>query len=86
MKQLTIRIADPELERRLEQLARAEGLSLNRTALKVLRKGAGLEARRAEPGIGDGLDAFFGTWSEEQAKALGEAVEIFERIDPAFWR
>ena len=39
MRQLTIRITDPELERQIEQLARSEKISLNQAALRVLRKG-----------------------------------------------
>ena len=86
MKQLTIRITDPELECHIDQLARAEGISLNQAALKVLRKGAGIEAGQAERGISNGLDAFFGTWTEEQAKEITQATRVFEAIDEAFWR
>ena len=86
MKQLTIRIKDPELERRIDQLAREEGTSLNQAALRILRKGAGIEAERSTRGIGNALDSFFGTWTEEQAREIAAAVRIFESIDEAFWR
>ena len=41
MKQLTIRGFDEDLERAIRQLARRDGISLNRAALKLLRRGRG---------------------------------------------
>ena len=49
MKQLTIRGFDEDLDRAIRQLARRDGISLNRAALKLLRRGAGLP-----DGQGDG--------------------------------
>ena len=60
MNQLTVRGFDDELNDHLQRLARREGISLNKAALKLLRKGAGLTGRR--PGddrtIGSSLDFF----------------------------
>jgi hypothetical protein len=85
--QLTIRGFDDHLERRIRELARAEGISLNRAALKLLRRGAGLE----EPGepsraIGEALDDLIGTWSAEEADEFDQAVRDFEIIDEDMWR
>ena len=38
MQQLSLRGFDKELERRIRQLARTEGISLNKAALKLFRK------------------------------------------------
>jgi hypothetical protein len=35
--------------------------------------------------IGNALDHFMGTWTEEQENELLKAVEIFERVDDSFW-
>lgn len=89
MNGLTVRGFDPELERRLREVARERGISLNRAAILLLRRGAGLrEDGDVEPegAVGDSLDAFFGGWTAAEAKAFGDAVAVFEEIDEAIWR
>ncbi len=87
MNQLTVRGFDDELAERIQRLAKRDGTSLNRAALKLLRKGAGL----ADPGqgpdtVGSALDHLIGTWSEDEAAELDAVLEEFEVIDEAAWR
>ncbi|MDA2937695.1 hypothetical protein MYX75_05455 [Acidobacteria bacterium AH-259-A15] len=71
MKQLTICGFDKELGKRLERLARKEGLSLNKAALLLLRRGAGLGVAQNQTDIvGDSLDHIIGSWSEEEEKNI----------------
>jgi hypothetical protein len=75
------------LERALEETAREKSLSLNKAALFLLRKGAGLD----QPGvrrnlIGHALDKYAGTWSEQEARELEDAVQVFEQIEEKLWR
>ena len=87
MKQLTLRGFDPALERRLRELAGELQISLNRAALLLMRRGAGLgDARRPASEVGGALDSFIGVWSEEQEAELLEAIEPLQRIDPELWR
>jgi hypothetical protein len=87
MRQMTIRGYDSRLELEIRRVARAEGISLNQAALRLLRRGAGIADSDQRPGaIGDGLDRFIGTWSDEEAAELMRAVEDFERADEALWR
>ena len=87
MKQLTLRGFDSALERRLRELADEMQISLNRAALLLMRRGAGLmEIRRPEEEVGEALDSFIGVWSDEQEAELLEAVEPLRRIDPELWR
>lgn len=87
MQQLTIRGFDPELERRLKNLARDEQISLNRAALKLLRRGAGLlDAPSKGRVIGHALDDFMGDWSEEEEREFLAAVEPMEQIDEEMWK
>jgi hypothetical protein len=73
MTQLTLRGFDPELEKRLRELAARDNSSLNKAALK--RRGAGLEAvPSVGPGIGDQLRAFAGQLSNAEAKAIDRAI------------
>jgi len=88
MNQLTIRGFDNELKEHIRKLAEREGLSLNRAALKLLRKGAGLsDGRYGGNKIGAALDHFFGTMSKEEADELDAIIEEeFEKIDESMWR
>lgn len=36
--------------------------------------------------IGSALDRFIGTWTPEDEAELLRAVEVFERVDEAFWK
>lgn len=87
MEQLTVRGFDKALERRLREVAKARGVSLNQAALILLREGAGLgtPGRRSKV-VGDSLDHLIGSWSEEEERGFLEAVAGLEEIEPAFWR
>lgn len=86
MKQLTIRGFDKELQRKIEELARRRNLSLNKAALELMRKGAGLHGGLARPNVvGHSLDDFIGSWSETRERELVEATLPFEEIDESFW-
>ena len=86
MTQLTIRF-DEGLERHIRALAEAERISLNQAAVRLLRKGAGLDSNgRPSDVIGETLDDLIGTWSGEDAEELARAVSVFESIDDELWR
>ncbi|MBI3466502.1 MAG: hypothetical protein HY000_26100 [Planctomycetes bacterium] len=84
--QLTVRGFDEHLERRLREVARQHGVSLNRAALYLLRKGAGLGPKPTKADVGDSLDRLIGSWSETEAEEFLETVSAFERVDNSFWR
>lgn len=87
MNQLTIRGFDEDLDRYIRALARSEGISLNQAALRLLRKASGLGAAVGGRGaVGDALDEFFGTWSDEEAGEFMDVVRDFDRIDEGLWR
>jgi hypothetical protein len=87
MEQLTIRGFDKELERRMLSLARSEGLSLNRAALRLMRRGAGLiEPGQRKDTIGDALDSLAGTWTAGEEEEFLEAIKPFATVDEEFWR
>ena len=85
MKQLTVRGFDKEVERRIREVAQRQGISLNRAALLLLRKGAGLGEEGRGDTVGKALDHLIGGWSEEQAQEMLKALQVFEQIDPDLW-
>jgi hypothetical protein len=86
LKQLTVRGFDKPLERRLRDEARAAGSSLNRAALRLMRRGAGLDQASSAQGVGASLDHLIGSWSAEDARVMSEAVRVFERAAEDLWR
>jgi hypothetical protein len=85
LKQLTLRGFDKELERRLREQARADGVSLNRAALRLMRRGAGLDDAVPANAVGSALDYLIGTWSEAEERRLRDATAVFERVDEDLW-
>ena len=85
-KQLTVRGFDAELASRIRGAARERGVSLNRAAVALLRKGAGL----GPPGdrgdvVGTSLDHLAGTWTELDEREMREALRGTEAIDSEMW-
>lgn len=83
--QITLRGLSPELEQRIQQLAAEEHVSLNKAALKLLVKGAGLTEGRKTV-IGKDLDHLFGTWQEAEAEQFLASIKSCEQIDEDFWQ
>ena len=87
MKQLTVRGFDKDLERRLRDVAKTRGVSLNQAVLILLREGAGLEMpRRRSNTVGDSLDGLIGSWSKAEESGFLQAISVLEEIDPSLWR
>src|SRR5213592_2882802 len=72
MRQITIRDLEGDLLHRIEELARVEGLSLNKAALRILRKGTGLGPLEAGPLAEDAQRGF----------VEREALDPRELLDP----
>lgn len=89
MDQLTLRGFDAELERRLRELARERSLSLNKAAMLLMRRGAGLAppADRPEGGrtVDAALDRFIGVWSVEEERQFLRSLAELDDIDPELW-
>jgi hypothetical protein len=87
MTQLTVRGFDTELERELRKLARRRGISLNRAALELMRRGSGLAEGPPEADcVGSSLDDLIGTMSDEEADRILEVIESCNQIDEELWR
>ena len=61
---------------------------LNRAAVKLLKKGAGLmDGKEGGSKVGSSLDWFIGSMSREEADELEAVIEEeFEKIDESMWR
>ena len=85
LEQLTIRGLGDDLARAIRRLANRDGTSLNRAAVKLLRRGAGLDRGQGRDTVGSSLDHLIGTWSDERAHEVEQALRHFQTIDGAMW-
>ena len=80
VKAITVRDMPADLERFVEERAKREGLSLNRTVIKMLEEAAGTQTP-AKPTINHDFDEFFGMWTEEEADEFDKQLAEMRRID-----
>lgn len=82
MTQLTLRGFDPALEKSLRELAARDNSSLNKAAIKLMRRGAGLEATVSPgPEIGDQLRQLAGHLSHAEADAIDRVISESRQED-----
>jgi len=87
IRQLSLRGFDDELDRRIRERARREGISLNRAALQLLRRGAGLDEKGTRAMVvGNSLDHLIGTWSDRERRDFEKSIEPLEQVDASFWK
>ncbi len=85
--QITLRGISRELSEALTRLAKSEGVSLNKAALKLLCRGAGLvKEPPSKTVIGSDLDHLFGVWKPAEAETFLASIKSCEQIDEAFWK
>ena len=85
MEQLTVRGFEPQLAEILKHISQEERISLSQAALRLMRKGAGLQAKK-DAGIGSQLDEFIGSWSAEEAESFEKQVRQLRTIDDEIWQ
>lgn len=83
--QLTLRGFDPALERELHDVAAKRGISLNKAALLLMRRGAGIA--EAGPGmVTAALSKYAGSWGAADERKFRKTTADFDQVDEAFWR
>ncbi len=79
--QYTIRSVPPQLDRRLRQLAKRKGISLNKVVLETLEQHSDAKSGAK---LNHNLDRLAGTWVEDPE--FDATIEEFERIDLEKWQ
>lgn len=85
MEQLTVRGFEPQLAEILKRIAQEEQVSLSQAALRLMRKGAGIQTKKST-GIGNQLDKFIGSWSAEEADLFDKHTGRLRTIDEELWQ
>lgn len=83
--QLTVRGIDARTMQAIRELARRERISINKAAVRLLEKGAGVAPRERADRIGGSLDHLIGTWSAGEARSFLSSIESCEQIDRGAW-
>jgi hypothetical protein len=87
MKAITLRDLPPELKRAVEERAEREGLSLNRTVIRMLQEATGLgPSGKREVVRHHDLDHLAGTWTKEEADEFDRALAEQRQIDEEMWK
>ena len=86
MSQFTLRGLDKRAQQQIRELARRERISLNKAAVRLLERAAGVAPAKPSDRIGSSLDHLIGTWTAAEAKAFLESVQSCEQIDEELWR
>ncbi|HVJ20179.1 MAG TPA: hypothetical protein VM686_32415 [Polyangiaceae bacterium] len=85
--QLTLRGLEPQVLGEIQRVARAKGVSMNKAALGLLKRGAGIdEPAEASRCIGPAVDRFVGTWTTAQARAFSQSIGSLEQVDDELWK
>jgi hypothetical protein len=79
MRQLTIRNVSDPLGKKLDELSRRTGKSINTLVLELLNGALGVKGRGAR------LKSYV-TWSANDVREFEEALEPQRQVDEALWR
>jgi len=84
MSQITIRGLDPAVERKIRQIARNKGKSINRVILDMVYQSVGL-TKQGRKSAAYSLKQLSGGWSEEDATEFEVSIKSCEQIDEEMW-
>ena len=85
MSQITLRGIDPELEKKIRNIAREQGKSLNYTILEIVYKHYGFK-KENQKAPADSLRKLAGGWSEKDASDFLDSIKSCEQIDDEMWK
>ena len=83
MRQITVRGIPEDLQREIQSRARANGESLNKSVIRLLKQAVGLD--RPEKKKRD-LSTLAGKWESGEAAEFERNVRVFEAIDEDLWK
>jgi len=84
MNPITVRNLPAAVAKAVREMARREGLSLNKAIIRLLEEAAGAGPRKRV--LHHDLDHLAGTWSAAEYRKLSVAVRAQRQIDPEMWK
>jgi ribosomal protein S24E len=86
MKAMTVRGVNPDMARKLQDLAKKQGKSINQVTLEIIQKSLGLNKEQKYTRIYDDLDHLFGQWSQEEFDLIQGKIDAERTIDKELWQ
>jgi hypothetical protein len=86
MKAMTVRGINPSMDKRLQDLARKQGKSINQVILDTLQKSLGLDKEQKFTRVYDDLDHLFGKWSQAEFDRIQAKIDAESIIDKELWQ
>ena len=87
LKPITLRGISNEIEKMIRKEAKNKRLSLNKTLIALLEKGAGIkEVNREKVALYHDLDHLCGVWSKEEAQTFEKNLAFQRKIEEALWK
>ena len=84
MKSITIHGLDDLLDSQIREKAEKEGLSLNKTMKKLLRKALGIN--EDEEGHREDFAEFLGQWSDQELLDFNEQTKDLNEVNTGDWQ
>ena len=85
MKSITLHNLDDQLALKIEEIARNEGTSLNKTIQKLLRQSLGLSKAPQQTNKEAFMD-LFGVWNDEDYQEFHGNIGDLEKFNPDDWK
>ncbi len=87
MKQITLRDIPDNIAKAIEKKSKKEKLSLNRTIISLLERGAGVASRKKSiESLYHDLDHLCGAWSKKEAEEFEKNMKSQRKIDEELWK
>lgn len=85
MKTVTVRGIEDTLAKKLKDVAKREGKSVNQLIIDTLKKSHGLEKEKKFTKVYHDMDHLFERWSEEDFERIQGKINSEREIDPELW-
>lgn len=83
MQQITIRGLQPEVEKKIRQIASDKHLSINQVIKDIIHKEFGVDNPKPRAAT---LMALSGGWNPDEAAEFNNAIKSCEQIDEEMWK
>jgi hypothetical protein len=87
LKPITVRGISTEIEKMIRKEAKNKRLSLNKTLIGFLEKGAGIKGvDREKVALYHDLDHLCGVWTKEEAQTFERSLDFQRKIEEELWK
>ena len=86
MKAITLRNLPPQVSKIIQQKAKENGTSINKTVDGLLEECTGTKEKTKARPVHHDLDALAGSWTKDEAATFEKVLVEQREIDPDLWK